>query len=647
MRDNKIHASRFTSHRLRTTAHQHPIPMKQTFLLILLLALLGGCGRLPRSTSQPLPPLIVQSPPDAAMVALTAVANPDPIPGRDLPHLHQALRGTPPASLPLTHDTLGDVRAFWYKDFANNRNKQTNARLLYQSATLNMWVEEGARVSERDVATAAQVIENAILPTNRALFGPELGPNPAPGTRLNLLHLKKLPGIGIAYFSAADQYSTAVNPYSNQRPMLYVSLQAASLGSDRYYATIAHELQHMSLWHADRNEDAWLSEGLSELAVHVNGYATGREATYARRPDIQLTTLQHDPGVVDAHYAAAFLFVAYFYERFGATAVQALVQQPENGAAGFNAVLAELGTGLTFDDLFADWLVANYLNSIGRQEGVYAYQNVRLPALSVETAAQKETAVHQYGADYLRLTGSEPVTLIFTGTQQVRTIAAAPYSGSAYWLSFPADESEMRLTRAFDLRGLQSATLTFWTWYEIEEGWDYAYVAVSEDGGTSWTLLETQSTTRQDPHGNSFGPGFTGRSATWQQETADLTPFAGREILLRFQYITDDAVHMAGWAIDDIAIPELGYYHDAETDADGWQGEGFARLTAVLPQQFLVQAILLGDGGIQVERLPLDQAQQGRWLIPLGAQTRTAVIVIAGLTPFTRETAVYAYAVQR
>ncbi len=620
---------------------------KPLLFLMLLLALWAGCGRLPGSARQPAPPLIVQPPPDAAITALTAVARSDPIPSRDLPHLHQALRGTLPDPLPPAHDAVGDVRAFWYKDFANNRNRQTSARLLYQSAALNMWVEEGARVSERDVAAAAQVLETAILPTNRALFGPELGPNPAPGTRLNLLHLKKLPGIGIAYFSAADQYSTAVNPYSNQRPMLYVSLQATSLGSDRYYATIAHELQHMSLWHADRNEDAWLSEGLSELAAHVNGYATGREAIYARQPDIQLTTLQHDPGVVDAHYAAAFLFVAYFYERFGATAVQALVQQPENGAAGFNAVLAELGTEMTFDDLFSDWLVASYLNGIGRQEGVYAYQKVRLPALTVETALQKETAVHQYGADFLRLTGSSPVTLVFTGTQQVRTIAAEPYSRSTYWLSFPADESEMRLTRAFDLRGLQSATLTFWTWYEIEAGWDYGYVAVSEDGGASWTLLETPATTRQDPHGNSFGPGYTGYSGHWRQETADLTPFIGQEILLRFTYITDDAVHMAGWAIDDIAIPELGYYHDAETEADGWQGEGFARLTAVLPQQFLIQAILLGNEGVQVQRLPLNQAQQGEWLIPLSAQMPEAVIVVAGATPFTKETAAYAYEVRR
>ena len=43
----------------------------------------------------------------------------------------------------------------------------------------------------------------------------------------------------------------------------------------------------------------------------------------------------------------------------------------------------------------------------------------------------------------------------------------------------PGDKSDMTLTGAFDLSGLTQATLSFQTWYDVEEGWDYAYVTVS------------------------------------------------------------------------------------------------------------------------------------------------------------------------
>lgn len=624
--------------------HQQISPRwRACFYLILGLLLLAGCSKAVAET----PPLVTETPPADAFAALTAVAAPfSPILPRDMAALTAELRGLAAEPIPPDGHAVGDLAPFWYKDLANGRNEQISARLVYRSADLNMWMQAGARVQDEAVIAAGQFIANAILPTNRAIFGHELGAAPTEGHRVNVLHLKELRGPGIAYFSAADQFSTAVNPYSNQRPMLYVSLKAAAVGSDRYFATIAHELQHMSLWHADRNEDAWASEGLSELAVHLHGYATGREQTYASKPDVHLTDLQHDPAVINSHYAAAFLFTAYYHDRFGETAVRTLVQQPENGAAGFSAALAAMETGLTFDDLFADWLVANYLSGIGRGQGIYSYETVTLPPLQTSSAPADETTVSQFGADFLYLTGTTPVTLVFTGTQQVGTIATAPYSGSYFWVSHPADESDMRLTRAFDLTGLGTATLSFWTWYDIEEGWDYGYVAVSTDGGASWTLLETNSTTDDNPHGNAFGPGFTGSSGGWVQETADLTPFARQKILLRFQYITDDAVHLDGWAIDDIAVPQLGYVDDVEMDDGAWEAHGFVRLTATLPQRFLVQQILLGDGHVQVERLALDANQRGSWTIPLSVETPEAVVVVAGMTPFTRQSAVYAYSVQ-
>ena len=64
--------------------------------------------------------------------------------------------------------------------------------------------------------------------------------------------------------------------------------------------------------------------------------------------------------------------------------------------------------------------------------------------------------------------------------------------------------------------------------------------------------------------------GFTGSSGGWYQETMDLTPFAGHEIELYFTYWTDPYTLEAGWFIDDISIPETGFFDDCESPEHDW-----------------------------------------------------------------------------
>lgn len=600
---------------------------------VFLLVWLMGCGN-----STPLPPLVTERPFPAAYTSLSTLTTLT-VPPRDLLELTEQLKGIEApqvAQMEPTAYQMGETAVFWVKNLAQNSVEQVEATLAYRSDLLNLWVETGETVKENSLVEAAQVLESHILPTNRAFFGTEWQPGVDGDPRLNILHVADLQGVGVAYFSSSDEYVTAVHPYSNQRELLTVSLDALPVGGETYYHTIAHELQHLIHWHTDPNEDAWLNEGLSELAAHLNGYATNREAVYADQPDIQLTYLSQQPDVVGSHYAAAFLFSAYFLDRFGEQTTQALVRQPANSLAGIEAALQ--GQNLTAEQLFADWLVANYLEGVGQEQGVYQYTSLELPELATQKIGRSAatTSVSQFGADYWLVENDEPVTVAFTGTQQVSLASATPHSGEYVYYSYPADESAVSMTRSFDLSGLTAATLTFWAWYDIEEGWDYGYVAVSADEGQRWTLLETDSTTTENPQGNSFGPGYTGSSGGWVQQTADLTPFAGQSIQLRFWYITDSAVHQQGFLVDDIAIPQLGYLDSAESETD-WQLAGFGRTTLVLPQLFLVQHIYMGPDGVQVEELFLDENQQGRWELPAG-QT---VLVVSGITPVTTETAVY------
>lgn len=622
------------------------------------LMLLVACRFSSDDNSTPLPAIVTQPPPPSAFDSLTALTT-TAAPDRDMADLAYRFRAVDAprvARLQPPANEVGDVVQFWVKNRETGENERVEAALLYQSAELNMWVQVGVKVNAQQMAAAAARIERHILPTNHAFFGQEWQPGVDGDDRMNILHLSDIGAAAAAYFWSGDEYVTAVNPFSNQREMLYVSQKEAPIGSERYFTAVAHELQHLIQWYTDGNEESWLNEGLSELAVHVNGYEVERAGSYARQTDIQLTDLSQEEAVVAAHYAAAYLFSVYFLDRYGEAATRLLVRHPQNGRRGFEEVLHQLDPGLSFDDLFADWLAANALTSLGRGEGVFSYQDVDMPAITAEKIrrlpAVGQESVSQYGADYFRVTADSPVTFVFTGTQQINLIDAQPHSGRYAWFTLPADESDMRLTRRFDLTDVSSATFSFWAWYNIEEGWDYGYLAASTDDGRTWTLLETDSTTRDNPQGNSFGPGYTGRSGggdqpIWVREDADLTPFVGGPVLVRFHYITDGAVQGPGFVIDDVTVPELDYADGFEGGEGGWEAAGFVRSTNVLPQRFILQQILIGEDDIQVNRLSVEENQRGLWRIPLGSRYNEAVIIVAGNTPVTRRAAAYAYEFSR
>jgi len=135
---------------------------------------------------------------------------------------------------------------------------------------------------------------------------------------------------------------------------------------------------------------------------------------------------------------------------------------------------------------------------------------------------------------------------------------------------------------------------------------------------------------------------YTGRVGRWQEETIDLSPFGGQEILLRFEYVTDLILTYGGFAIDDIAIPEIDFFDDAETLDPGWIAEGFTRATAGLPQMWRPQLITFDvEGRPSVESLSV--SEDGRLLqtveTPPGA--RQPILIVAALAPETLQPAEY------
>lgn len=570
------------------------------------------------------------------------------VPARDLAALTERLKGEAVADLvPSVNYAENDVASFWYKPEASNENIEIDAVARYVSDALVLWFEDGARVNDNQIAEAAAELEGPLLGDIRAFFGSEPQPGIDGDDRLHILHLRDVGGNVAGYFSAADQFPSNVNPFSNQRELLYINLRQVRLASDIYYGVVAHEFQHLIHVGNDLNETAWVDEGMAELAAYLVGYGDiDHVSQFGKLTDIQLNNFDY-VNDVSGHYAASFLFTAYLLDRFGVDAMKTLIGSAENGLTGYESVV-----DLTRDELFADWAVANYLAGAGINDPIFGYEDIEPP--SIEPAAtyrrfpaEGEGAVSQFGADYLRVRSRDPLQLSLVASRQLPVLPLpAPADGQFFVSTVPNDRSDVMLSRRFDLSGVASATLSFDTWYQIEEDWDYGYVMASTDDGVSWTLLETANTTTTNPQGNSYGPALTGHSDGWVTLAADLTPFVGQEVLVRFEYITDDAVHEPGWAVDNIAIEAIDYVETFEAATD-WTFEGWVRHANVLPQQAVVRALYLGrDGTHRVETLPLQDDQTGSFELALNETIDEVVIMIGGVTPISAEKMAYRYTIE-
>ena len=573
-------------------------------------------------------------------------------PDRDLYELARALRTKqrdpipPLVSVDRAVYQAGRQEAFWLVDLLDTRAFQRQATLLYASPHAYWWATEDSGVTKSEMEEAARVFEKSIYPSVTAAFGTPWPEGQETDSRITILHAR-LRGVA-GYYSSSDEYPPEVHPQSNGRTIIYINAGALRPGSTAYLATLSHELQHAIHWRADESEETWVNEGLSEVASDLAGYPPGSASSFTAAPNRSLMNWPLNSSGVIPYYGANFMFFTYLAQRYGGyDNLALLLKEPSDGIEGVDAYLAQLGYKVTFRDVFQDWVVANYMDRQGPGPYEYADSKVRV-ALTQELPpnVQVRRYVPQYAADYLGidLTAGSQTRIRFQGETRTPLLSDPPTSGDRCWWSNRGDSIDTTLTRELDLSGLTSATLRYKLWYDIEEQWDYAYVEVSTDGGVTWDILATPGSTPENPVGNSFGPGYSGQSGGWLSETVELSPYSGRSVLLRFQYVTDDALHGAGLCLDDISAPELSFSDDAEAGNRGWVAAGFRRAEAQTPQDFIVQVITFGKEA-QVLKMTLDAAGSGEVAVS-GDGAERAVVVVAALSPDTRISAGYTLAAE-
>jgi hypothetical protein len=396
-----------------------------------------------------------------------------------------------------------------------------------------------------------------------------------------------------------------------------------------YEGVFAHEYQHLLESYQDPAEVSWVDEGLADYAIDVTGYDFAKRTVAELGFDSHLqcfmgnlvTQTEFNPNPsgggpensltlwgdqtddeILCDYGAAFSFMEYLASQYGPGFLSALHRNPAQGFAGLQNVL---GGRARTDQVLHRWAAAMAVDAVldagGKLQPGEPQSRYQIAALNAainwdNPDAYQTPGAPPNGSDYIRLRdangnylkGDKIRSLSFQGDRVLEPLpvewtvtTAAPDHGTDAALAAPdADNRDAAIVKSVTVPA-GSPTLVFDTKYDTEPGFDSLFVQVSTDGGKTYHSLANADTTCDLDPGASptlLGncPGLNGDSGGWVTETFDLTPYAGKTILLAFRYVTDTNTRGAGVWVDNIRV-------GGTLVSDGSSVEGWQTMTQIRP----------------------------------------------------------------
>ena len=557
---------------------------------------------------------------------------------------------------------LGDVREFWIHNTGSNTWGTIEASLERISEHAYFWYDTRFQISGSELDRAAEGFE-AFYVAARELYGSEPAPGIDGDARIYIVHAspQALCGGGacglLGYFSTSDLLPLAVNPRSNQHEMFVLNI-SREIGGRGYLSTLVHEFRHMIEHNYDRHDDDWEVEGTATVAQLLAGDEVGprgRANAYFDNVDDQLNAWSEGPP--DPNYGKGYVYSRYLLDRLDNEFYSAWVQHPERAFLAIDRVLDDFGLAISALDLWIDFGATVALLGEVDAPAEFSFGS-GFHGLSADKAsinnfpATIRNSVHQFGLDIYEISAAAGQTINFDGIKRSAVFEdVLPAEGAYMWWSGRANQSDMTLTREFDLSGVSSTTLNYDVYFDIERGYDFAYLFISNDGGERWTAMTANNMSGLDPRDNPGGSAladrfYSGLSRGWLSESVDLSDYAGQIVQIRFQYLTDPILTGGGLLIDNLAIPEISFEDGAETGLNGWTASGYLRSTAFIPQRFHVTWIGLdpASGAPIIERLPLSVENIASFTIPVGQSQ--GFLVISASNPLILTPATYTLNVQ-
>jgi hypothetical protein len=255
-----------------------------------------------------------------------------------------------------------------------------------------------------------------------------------------------------------------------------------------YEGVFAHEFEHLVHFDIDPDEESWVDEGLADLSGFLCGYghSAGHVAYYmVYHP---MTALTFWGGGLES-YGASYLFQLYLFEKYGGAAFSsALVQDQANGIQGVANTLAAFGASETFDEVFDNWTIANYLDDTEKAGGKYGYDTLEVGSIdtwgyTIEYSVTNfwwggpDTSPFSVMAEWLTGAAPQPYTAQYwrffnDNVAQVwidgQDTAGTPAHGGTYEWYSAADAWAWRSFYQTFAIPAGGASLNFYTFFEIE-----------------------------------------------------------------------------------------------------------------------------------------------------------------------------------
>lgn len=129
-------------------------------------------------------------------------------------------------------------------------------------------------------------------------------------------------------------------------------------------------------------------------------------------------------------------------------------------------------------------------------------------------------------------TWAQTTTQFHTPTRSFTDSPTGNYANNA--------NNSMTLATAINISSYPVVFLSFWHRYATEAGYDFCYVEVSSNNGTTWQTVSS----------------YNGTSTTWSQVSLDITPYAqgSSNLKIRFRLQADGGTTADGWYVDDIKL---------------------------------------------------------------------------------------------
>ncbi|NUR06064.1 MAG: M6 family metalloprotease domain-containing protein [Nocardioidaceae bacterium] len=178
--------------------------------------------------------------------------------------------------------------------------------------------------------------------------------------------------------------------------------------------------------------------------------------------------------------------------------------------------------------------------------------------------------------------------------KEVKTELGAPYAGQQAWWSGQGDEMDHSMSRQVAVPA-GGGTLNMQAHWNIEDcgpdACDYAYVQV--DDGSGWKAIPS---TTAGVTNAAEGNGIDGVQTAWTPASFDLTPYAGKTVGIRVQYLTDPAAQgtdpslPAGIFLDDVSVKGADgstvFTSGAEATPEGWTLDGFSAVGSSISHSY-------------------------------------------------------------